>query len=167
MVLKDAIHETVAEYPTEAMLSYDDKNLYIALTCKHPVGKGVPPAKERPRDADLRDFDRVSILLNLDRNYSTFFRLEVDQRGCVCEDCWGDKHWNPQWFVAVRSEADAWHIEAAIPLLELTGDRVVRGLAWACNVVRILPGHGIQAWSTPAGVDPRPEGMGLMVFQPD
>ena len=68
----------------------------------------------------LIEFDRVSILLDLDRDYSTCFRLEVDQRGCVCEDCWGDKRWNPKWFVAIRSEEDCWNIEAAVPLHELT-----------------------------------------------
>jgi len=167
LALKDAIHETAKDYPTEALLSYDDKFLYIALRCKHPVGKGTPPAKERPRDADLRAFDRVSILLDVDRDYSTCFHLQVDQRGCVREDCWGDVRWNPQWFVAVRGEEDGWFIEAAIPLHELTGDPIARGSAWACNVVRILPGRGIQAWSTPAGIEPRPEGMGLMVFHRD
>jgi photosystem II stability/assembly factor-like uncharacterized protein len=167
LVLRDAIHETANDYPTEAMLSYDEKFLYIALRCKHPHGQGLPPAKERPRDADLRAYDRVSILLDLDRDYSTYFHLQVDQRGCVCEDCWGDVRWNPQWFVAIRSEVDGWNIEAAIPLHELTGDPIAKGSAWACNVVRILPGRGIQAWSTPAGIEPRPEGMGLMMFQRD
>jgi photosystem II stability/assembly factor-like uncharacterized protein len=167
MVLKNAIGETAKEYPTEAMLSFDEEFLYIALKCKHPAGQGVPPAKERPRDADLRNYDRISILLDLDRDYSTCFQLQVDQRGCVCDDCWGDKHWNPQWFVAIRSEDDGWQIEAAIPLVELTGDRIRHNSAWAVNVVRTLPGRGVQAWSIPAGVEPRPEGMALVVFQRD
>src|SRR5262249_24790308 len=111
LVLKDAVNDTAKEYPTEAKLSYDDKYLYIRLPCKAPAGQGVPPAKERPRDADLRAFDRVSILLDLDRDYSRCFQLQIDQRGCVCEDCWGDKHWNPKWFVAIRSEEDSWNIE--------------------------------------------------------
>jgi photosystem II stability/assembly factor-like uncharacterized protein len=165
VVLKNAVNDTAKDYPTEAMFSYDEKFLYIALKCKHPAGQAVPPVKDRPRDADLRAFDRVSILLDLDRDYSTCFRLEVDQRGCVAEDCWGDQRWNPQWYVAIRSDEDCWQIEAAIPLQELTGERPRHNSAWAVNVVRILPGRGVQGWSTPAGVEPRPEGMGLMVFQ--
>ncbi len=167
MVLRDAVEETAKEYPTEARFAYDGEFLYIALRCKHPVGKQVAPVKPRPRDADLRNFDRVSILIDLDRDYSTYYRLEVDQRGCVCEDCWGDRSWNPQWFVAVHSEADCWQIEAAIPLHQLTGERPGTGTVWACNVVRILPGRGVQGWSLPAGVEPRPEGMGLMFFRPE
>src|SRR5262249_57919821 len=166
IVLKNAIGET-KEYRTEAWFAHDQDYLYIALRCQHPPGQSVPPLRPRKRDADLRAFDRVSILLDLDRDYSTCFHLQVDQRGCVCEDCWGDKHWNPKWFVAIRSEEDSWNIEAAIPLHELTGERIVRNSAWAVNVVRILPGRGVQAWSTPAGVEPRPEGMTLMVFQHD
>jgi hypothetical protein len=123
--------------------------------------------KVRQRDADLRPFDRVSILLDLDRDYSTFFRLEVDQRGCVCEDCWGDKSWNPKWYVAVRSSDTCWQIEAAIPLIELTGQPVPVNTAWAVNVVRVLPGRGVQAFSLPADVEPRPEGLGLMLFRDD
>jgi len=38
------------------------------------------------------------------------------------------------------------------------------GKLWAMNVVRTVPGKGVQAWSGPAGVTPRPEGMGLMTF---
>ena len=121
--------------------------------------------KVRTRDADLAAHDRVSILLDLDRDYSTYFHLQVDQRGCVREDCWGDSTWNPSWFVAVKTTDESWTIEAAIPLAELTKDRVALNSAWAVNVVRILPGRGVQSWSLPADVDPRPEGMSLMIFQ--
>ena len=41
------------------------------------------------------------------------------------------------------------------------------GRAWACNVVRVLPGRGVQAYSLPADVQPRPEGMGLLMFTAD
>ncbi len=106
----------------------------------------------------------MSLLLDLDRDYSTYFHLQVDQRGCVCEDCWGDQGWNPNWYVAVHSGTTSWQIEAAIPLVELTADPVTLGKAWACNLVRVIPGHGVQAMSVPADVEPRPEGMGLLLF---
>jgi photosystem II stability/assembly factor-like uncharacterized protein len=164
IVLKNAIGDTTKEYPTEAWLAYDREYLYLALRCRHPEGRHVPPVKVRPRDADLRPYDRVSLLLDLDRDYSTYFHLEVDQRGCVCEDCWGDRTWDPRWFVAVHSDQTSWQIEAAIPLTELTGDVVTVNRAWAFNVVRVVPGRGVQAYSVPADVQPRPEGMGLLLF---
>jgi photosystem II stability/assembly factor-like uncharacterized protein len=165
LVLSDAVAETAEKYPTEAWFAYDQDFLYIALRCKHPAGQRVAPVKVRPRDADLHAFDRVSILIDLDRDYSTYYRLEIDQRGCVYDDCWGDVTWNPKWFVAVKSTEDCWQIEAAMPLAELTGDRINQSTVWACNVVRVLPGRGVQGWSLPADVEPRPEGMGLMLFR--
>lgn len=167
MLLDNAVGSTTKQYHTEVRLACDDQYLYLALRCLHPDGGFVPAVKNRSRDANLDAFDRVSILLDLDRDYSTYFRLEVDQRGCVREDCWGDPSWNPKWFVAVKSDATSWHIEAAVPLHELTGDRVTSNTAWAFNAVRVLPGRGVQSWSFPADAEPRPEGMSLLLFQSD
>ena len=52
----------------------------------------------------LAPFDRVCLLLDVDRDYSTYYHLQIDQRGCTREDCWGDVTWNPKWYVAVHSE---------------------------------------------------------------
>jgi photosystem II stability/assembly factor-like uncharacterized protein len=165
--LQNAAGETLAEYPTNVRLAYDKDFLYLLVQCKHPTERYVATVKGRGRDADLRCFDRVSILLDLDRDYSTCYHLQIDQRGCVCEDCWGDRRWDPRWFVAVRGSPEGWMAEAAIPLTLLTGDGVTLGHAWACNVVRVLPGRGVQAFSLPAEVPEetlRPEGMGLLLF---
>ncbi|MBY0527175.1 MAG: hypothetical protein K2R98_27515 [Gemmataceae bacterium] len=164
---KTADDTSEPEYGTEAYLAYDKEFLYVAVKCRHPADRYVAPMAKRKRDEDLRAFDRVSVLLDLDRDYSTYFRLEVDQRGCLCEDCWGDKTWNPRWFVALRSEPTSWQVEIAIPLAELSAEGVTPGRAWACNLVRTVPGRGVQAWSVPADVTPRPEGMGLLLFQQD
>jgi photosystem II stability/assembly factor-like uncharacterized protein/tetratricopeptide (TPR) repeat protein len=157
----------VDDYPTEVYLTYDKEYLYVGLVCRQPKEKYVPPVSPRPRDADVRPFDRVSLLLDVDRDYSTYYHLQIDQRGCTCEDCWGDMSWNPKWFVAVHSEPGVWQIEAAIPFAELTADPVSLGKTWACNVARVVPGEGVQAFSLPADAQPRPEGMGLLMFVPD
>jgi len=155
------------DYGTEVYLTYDKEYLYIGLVCRQPKEKYVAPVKPRPRDADVRPFDRVSLLLDVDRDYSTYYHLQIDQRGCTCEDCWGDLAWNPKWFVAIQSEPGVWQVEAAIPLAELTGRPVTLGDTWAFNVSRIVPGEGVQAFSLPADAQPRPEGMGLLTFIPD
>ena len=97
-------HRWADDYPTEVYLTYDKEYLYLGLVCRQPKEKYVAPVKPRPRDADVRPFDRVSLLLDVDRDYSTYYHLQIDQRGCTCEDCWGDLTWNPKWFVAVHSE---------------------------------------------------------------
>jgi len=121
----------------------------------------------RTRDADLRRNDRVSLLLDLDRDYATCFHLQVDQSGCVREDCWGDTTWDPRWFVAIHREPQAWTAAIAIPRNALTGDLITAGNAWATNVVRVLPGRGVHAFSLPAEAPEaalRPEAPGLLLF---
>jgi photosystem II stability/assembly factor-like uncharacterized protein len=167
IALRDAAGETAAACQTRAWVAYDAEYLYIAVHCQHPPGPVVPPVAKRTRDADLRANDRVSILLDLDRDYQTYFHLQIDERGAVAEDCWGDRSWNPSWFVASKGGPDGWTAEAAIPLKELSGDAPTLGKAWAVNLVRVLPGRGVQAWSLPADVHPRPEGMGLLLFAGD
>jgi photosystem II stability/assembly factor-like uncharacterized protein len=164
MTLRDATGETASDSPTQAYLAYDKDFLYVAVRCQHPKRQQVPRATKRTRDEDLRAHDRVELLLDLDRDYQTYFRLQIDQRGCLAEDCWGDRTWNPRWFVAVASDETGWTAEAAIPISELVSEAPAFHTTWACNISRVLPGRGVQGWSLPAGVEPRPEGMGSMVF---
>ena len=151
-------------HTTKAYLANDDEFIYIGLICTHPEGKQQPKAEKRRRDDDLTGRDRVDILLDLDRDYQTYFRFQVDQRGCVAEDCWGDRTWNPRWFVAVEPTSTGWTAEIAIPRNELSETAPRTGTTWAMNITRVLPGLGAQSWSGPASGTPRPEGMGLLRF---
>jgi photosystem II stability/assembly factor-like uncharacterized protein len=165
--LQSAAGDTLSRYPTEVRMAYDRDFVYFAVRCGHPAGGVVEAAKVRTRDQDLRRNDRVSILLDLDRDYATCFHLQVDQGGCVVEDCWGDRTWDPKWFVAIHREPAAWTAEIAIPRTALTGDYITPGNAWAANVIRVLPGQGVQALSLPAEAPEtaiRPEGLGLILF---
>ncbi|WP_227254528.1 sugar-binding protein [Frigoriglobus tundricola] len=155
------------QYKTESLFTYDEQYLYIAVKCAHPPGKKVEPVAKRTRDADLTGHDRVDVLLDMDRDYQTYYRFQIDHRGALAEDCWGDKGWNPKYHVAFHAGDDGWAAEIAIPLYELTGERPSHGKAWAVNVSRVVPGRGIQAWSGPADNDPRPEGMGVLQFRSD
>ena len=171
MPLRDAVGGSAGDFKTEARMANDHDFLYVAVRCTHPADRReAAGCKPRTHDADLSGHDRVSILLDVDRDYATCFHFEVDQRGCVADDCWGDRTWDPRWFVAVHKEDTEWVVEAAIPLAALTGDGVTPGRAWCCNVIRTVPGRGVQAWSLPAEAPEavvRPEGMGLLIFTQD
>jgi photosystem II stability/assembly factor-like uncharacterized protein len=165
--LRNVSGDLGADWTAKAFFAYDQDFLYVAVQCLHPVGKQAARVAKRERDMDLRAFDRIGIMLDMDRDYQTYYHFEVDQRGALAEDCWGDKTWNPKWYVAVNSDETSWTAEIAIPRAELTGDPFTLGKVWACNIVRVVPGKGVQAWSRPADVDPRPEGMGLLIFAQD
>lgn len=164
MPLQNALGEFGADYPAKARFAYDEEYLYIAVECKHPASQFAAKVEKRGRDMDLASYDRVSIMLDMDRDFQTYYRFQIDQRGALAEDCWGDPTWNPRWFVAVASDESGWTAEVAIPKAELTGERLTAGKVWACNVVRVVPSRGVQSWSQPADEKPRPEGMGLLLF---
>jgi photosystem II stability/assembly factor-like uncharacterized protein len=157
--------EQTRTHHTEARFAFDDEFLYVGVTCGHPATEPEAKAARRRRDEDLRGHDRVEILLDLDRDYQTYYRLRIDHRGCVAEDCCGDPTWDPRWFVAVEPTTTGWTAELAIPIATLTGSPPRPKDVWAANVVRVLPGRGVLAWSGPADATPHPEGMGLLEFR--
>lgn len=157
----DAIDKPFA---TDVMFRNDSEYLYIAAECHYPSADYNKPKAERVgHDPDLSAFDRIEILIDPDRDYTTYYRLRVDQRGLVADDCWGDASWNPKWFVATSSDEKGWRVEAAIPLNELA-DYINPKESWAFNVQRVIPGKAVLAWNQPAGIDPRPEGFGHLRF---
>lgn len=148
-----------------ARLTRDDEFLYLAVEC--PKTKGVEYAadkKTRTRDADLAAHDRVTIEIDVDRDYTTAFELAVDCRGWTHDACWSDASWNPQWFVAADADEAAWRIEAAIPLAELVAAAPTAKDVWAVSVVREFPGSGAASWTGGADGEDSPERFGLVIF---
>ena len=154
-----------AEWPATVLLAYDDEFLYLAVVCRMaPLADYPSETRTRPRDADLTRHDRVEILLDVDRDRTTYYRLSVDHRGWTADECWGDASWNPRWFVAQARDDESWTIEAAIPLAELSTERVGPKTFWAIGLQRIVPDIGFQSWSRPATVAGSPEGLGYLIF---
>jgi hypothetical protein len=151
--------------PAQVSLAHDQQYLYLAVQC-HSAGasKVEPPKGPRPRDADLSAEDRVELLIDVDRDYATYYRLVVDHRGWTAESCFGDKTWDPKWYVAAESDSGTWTIEAAIPLSQLVPQPPHRGDAWAIGLQRTIPGTAFQSWTKPASVDVQPQGFGLLIF---
>jgi len=147
------------------LMAYDKEFLYLAVHCRQaPGAKYAPASGPRPHDPDLSAEDRVEIMLDLDRDFTTCYRLTIDHRGYVAEDCWGDATWNPHWYVAAATEDGLWNAEAAIPLEQLTGQYPTSGTAWAIGLQRIVPGVGFQSWNQPAAAEAIPEGFGYLLF---
>jgi hypothetical protein len=149
-----------------AMFSYDDKYLYFAASVpkdpESPQAKPMLPG--RTHDADLRDHDRIGVLLDIDRDYATYYSLNVDQRGWTGDACWNDASWNPKWYVAAEADDTRWRIEVAIPLDELTPTRPVKNTVWAMGLVRTVPAVRMESWTHPTSTTPRPETFGLLRF---
>jgi photosystem II stability/assembly factor-like uncharacterized protein len=152
---------------THAVLAYDEEFLYFAASCQKAPGGAYAPVDAtapRPHDSDLAAVDHLSLLLDIDRDYSTYWQLSVDPQGRPAASCFGDATWNPQWFIATAGDAQWWTVEAAIPLAELGGRRPQSQDAWAAQVQRVVPDRGVVAASQPAAAKIRPEGFGLLLF---
>ena len=150
----------------KAMFAYDEEFLFFAARCNSDEsGTDTQNGTPRPRDADLTQRDRIELLLDLDRDYATYYRLVMDHRGWTFEDCWGDTTWNPRWFVANLNDGNNWTIEMAIPWEEITSEAPVSRSSWAVGVQRIAPQSGFQSWTQPAAVEPIPEGFGILLFE--
>lgn len=154
-----------ADWPAVVLLSHDQDFLYLAAQCRQAPGLDYPQTRgPRGRDADLAARDRIDLLLDADRDWTTYYRLTVDHRGWTAEDCWHDTSWNPQWYVAARTADGVWTIEAAIAWEELAARSPQPREAWAVGVQRTAPGVGFQSWTTPASVAGEGAGFGIVWF---
>jgi photosystem II stability/assembly factor-like uncharacterized protein len=161
-----AVREDDADWPAKAMLAYDGEFLYLAIEARRAHGVKYPKGQgPRPRDPDLSGHDRVDVLVDLDRDFATYYRLSIDHRGWPRDACWGDSTWDPTWFVAAASDEGTWTAEAALPLDQLTGQYPSARSAWAIGIQRVVPGVGFQSWTTPAAVTVVPEGFGYLIFE--
>ena len=105
-----------ADWPAVVMLAYDAEFLYLAAHCRTVPAARTPkqagPASPRTYDADLSAHDRIEVLIDVDRDYATYYRLAVNDRGWTNDSCWTDSTWNPKWSVAARREGDGWTFES-------------------------------------------------------
>ena len=164
LVLKDASGATTEQYETKAWLAYDAEYPLCCAFVPAPGRSAGParreadarcgPAPLRSRRSHARSRPGLSDLLPVaDRS-----------RAAVAEDCWGDRTWNPRWLVAHKSTRPVGPPKSRFRWPKSPATPIPVGKAWCLNIVRMLPGRGVQAFSLPADVSPRPEGMGLGYF---
>ena len=154
------------ERQANVRIAYDAAYLYLAIRCAKVVGVDYSgDDRPRPRDGDLSAHDRIRLLLDIDRDYRSYYELTIDARGWTAESCYGNTHWNPQWFVASGGDRHTWTAEAAIPLGELVGDPVRPRHVWAVAIDRVVPEAGLQTWVGPTFDQPGPENFGLLIFE--
>ncbi len=148
------------------MMAYDDRFLYVAASVPRVAGVSDerPQLAGREYDADLHSFDRLGFCFDIDRDYATYYRFEVDQRGWTRDALWEDQRWNPRWYVAADADGRGWRVEIAIPLEELMDHPPRKGDVWSGGVTRVIPARGVQSWTQPAGETVRAETFGLILF---
>jgi hypothetical protein len=165
IVREGRLREISQNFGTQAMFLHDSEFWYIGIRCPKIPGFVYPPVvgKQRSRNVDMSDQDRVEILIDIDRDYGTYYSLSIDSRGWATEACHGDRNWNPQWQIARHEDESAWYIEAAIPFSALMEQPIKPGTIWGVAIRRLVPDAGVECWNAENSFD-LTEGFGLLVF---
>lgn len=141
-------------------MSYDQEFLYVAISYQKEAGHAYALNSEpRTHDTNLAGHDRVQLRIDTDRDYATYFELNVDHAGRTSDRCWLDASWNLNWFVAAAEDGTTWTIEGAIPWDQITQRPPLAGEAWAIAARRILPSE------SSADRDSASEDYQLLLFQ--
>jgi len=150
---------------TRVRLARDANFLYLAIEADKAPGLAYSPRREpRRHDSDLERSDRVELFLDVDRDYVTYYCLAVDYGGRPCEHCWGNRRWNPQWYIASQQSQQRWTVEAAIQWKHLVPRSPSPGTAWALGLRRIIPSVGHQSWKDSAQLRVAGQHFGLLIF---
>lgn len=112
-----------ASQPTEFMIAYDAKNLYVAIVSLDSVPEKIVDSITRRDQAG--ESDRVLILLDsfFDKRTAFYFGVNaagVKMDGVMTEDGdYDDMNWDPIWEVGTRRIPEGWVAEMRIPLSQL------------------------------------------------
>lgn len=145
-------------------LARDTDYLYVAITCPRLRDeKYEATSASRTRDADLSAYDRVRLSIDIDRDYVSAYEMTVDCRGWTHDACWGDKNWNPRWFVASKMNEANWTTELAIPWSELVKPEPAVLDTWCLRVTRQNARGHSASWTGATGESP--DSFGLLLFR--
>jgi photosystem II stability/assembly factor-like uncharacterized protein len=163
-----ALRESNAEeLPATAIaIARDGEFLYLAVSCRRePSVEYAAETRVRQRDSDISRNDRIELMIDINRDYASYYRLAIDSRGWTNDSCYGNRAWDPTWYVAASGDTSFWTAEAAIPLAELTLTKELGQQAWSVGLQRIVPARGLQSWTMPADLNGIPAAFGLMQFE--
>jgi hypothetical protein len=107
----------------------------------------------------------LELLIDVDRDYTTCYRLAVDHRGWVWEACMDITAWNPDWYVAAAEDDTSWTIEVAIPFDQIVESAPAEHDVWAVGLRRIVPRVGFQSWAPAESPHVTAADFGLLMFE--
>lgn len=130
-----------AQYPTAALVMFDDTHLYIGARCSEPAVANIQ-TRELPRDHDdVFRTDCIEVMLDPGRTRNDFFHFGVNASGAVADEARtqggfiGDGSWDAPVQAAAFIGEDYWSCEIAIPFYALGLTPAVTD-TWHINICR-------------------------------
>ena len=107
-----------AKKKTTVLLTYDDKNLYIAFKCHEKTTKGLR-SKYLKRDSQIWMDDCIEFLLD-NGSKTGFYHFAANAKGGLYDDQLEDPRWNSANIqIGTDIKPEYWIIEFSIPLREI------------------------------------------------
>lgn len=130
---------TPLQAATSAVLSCDQKNLYVGVKCVEPNMKSLV-TRIKEHDNHVFTDDCVEIMVDGNRDHYSFFHVIVNSIGTM-EDIWylgqrvSDTNWESHALVKTGKYEGGWFAEMAIPLKSM-GLTAMAGESWGLNICR-------------------------------
>ncbi len=131
---------------TEALVTYDGDNLYVAFRCQDPDPKAIR-AHYMDRDATgpfVQD-DHVGFQIDTFNDERRAFQFRVNPLGVQVDGVFAEANgvedfsWDAIWNSAGRITADGWVAEVAIPFRQLRFPRTAAAQTWGIEMFRSYP----------------------------
>ncbi len=138
--------KSIQEQCSNILMSYDDRNLYLALRFPIPeevrrspdlYPRGPLKSDIRERDGDIWLDDSFEILLlPQEGNTQHTYRWVINSIGSVFDSKDGQKEWTSSATIKSVADKNNWILEAAIPFSGLGVSTPANGSTWHFNLVQ-------------------------------
>ena len=132
-----------ARVKTEALLAYDDKNLYVALRAYDPDPRAIRANLSDRDSAYQDDFAGIAIdTFNDERRAFEFFvnphgvQMDLTNNDITRNE---DDSWDAIWASAGKIHGDRWEAEMAIPFSQIRFKHNDDVQTWGIDIIRIYP----------------------------
>ena len=156
---------------TRARVAYDDRFLYLAVTCAEPLVKEIKDTVTQ-RDGEVWNENEIEVFLDPQNDGKSFYQLLANSLGTLTDikhaGAAASVDWDSRAQVGVAKGADSWSVEMAIPLESLGAADLTPGDVWALNVCRVrttVKPSEYTCWSPTFGGFGQPDRFGYLVFR--
>ncbi len=131
---------------TQALVTYDGDNLYVAFRCQDPNPKAIRAhLMDRDQTTLFVQDDHVGLQIDTFNDERRAFQFRVNPLGVQMDGVFSestgveDFSWDAIWNSAGRITADGWEVEIAIPFRQLRFPRTSAPQTWGIEVFRSYP----------------------------
>ncbi len=147
-------------------LVWDDRWLYMAVEIDEPaMDKTVTTAYGR--DGYVFNDDSIEWFVDPWHTHKDYYQFGINMACAMWDSRKFEKAWDCNWRAAVRKGEDAWYVECAMPLAELSRKKVSVGAVWGFNLCRQRQASGRRElfnWANVFANFHRPKLFGHLLF---